>query len=173
MVYDRTLENGRGLVRIIGHSDVALDAQGNEVLVYQDIDTDYISMVDLATGTVTRLVEIDFSHSATGLHFSGQAFQQPGWVLVSTHCGSIPSATWMDDQIFAVELKENGRIVRLAHTHSVFTEAVEHDYWAEPQASVNHDFTKIVFTSNWGRTGTDEVDLYMVRLPEDWIRMMP
>jgi hypothetical protein len=37
MVYDRNLQNGRGLLRIIGHSDTALDVQGNEVLVYQDI----------------------------------------------------------------------------------------------------------------------------------------
>jgi len=28
---------------------------------------------------------------------------------------------------------------------------VEHDYWAEPQASVNRDFTRIPFTTNWGR----------------------
>jgi hypothetical protein len=51
MVYDRDLTNGRGLLRIIGHYDPALDTQGREVIVYQDIDTDHISMLDLTTGT--------------------------------------------------------------------------------------------------------------------------
>ena len=166
MVYDRSLENGRGLLRIVGHSDLALDAQGREVLVYQDIDTDHISMLDLASGQVTELWPIDFSHSAIGLHFSGRAFQRPGWALVSTYNGSHPTdATWMDDQVFAVELKSGGRVVRLAHTHSVYDESQEQDYWAEPHASVNADLTRVVFTSNWGRSGTEEVEMYLIELP--------
>ena len=173
MVYDRNLENGRGLLRIVGHSDTALDAQRDEVFVYQDIDTDNISMLDLASGEITPLLPIDFSHSAIGFHFSGQAFRFPGWILVSTSNGARPSSTWMDDQIFAVELIQNGRVVRLAHTHSIFDENVEHDYWAEPHASVNRDFTQIVFTSNWGRAGTDEVDMYLIKLPSNWIFQLP
>jgi hypothetical protein len=170
MVYDRTLENGRGLLRVIGHSDPVLDSNGHEVIVYQDIDTDRISMLDLASGAITPLFSIDFSHSAIGFHFSGRAFNLPGWALVSTSNGTTPfSSTWMDDQVFALELKQDGRVVRLAHTHSVFDEDIEHDYWAEPHASVNRDFTQIVFTSNWGQAGTDEVDMYMIKLPDDWV----
>jgi hypothetical protein len=169
MVYDRNLTNGRGLLRIVGHSDPALDAQGREVLIYQDIDTDYISMLDLATGTVTPLWPIDFSHTPIGLHFSGRAFGRPGWALVSTYSGGHPTDyTWMDDQVFAVELKPGGRVVRLAHTHSLVDEDQEHDYWAEPHASVNPDFTRVVFTSNWGRSGTGEVEMFMIGLPSDW-----
>jgi hypothetical protein len=173
MVYDRKLENGRGLLRIVGHSDPVLDAQGNEVLVYQDIDQDNISMLDLSSGEITPLLPIDFSHSALGFHFSGRAFRMPGWILVSTSNGSRPSSTWMDDQIFAVELKHDGRVVRLAHTHSVYDENIEHDYWAEPHASANQDFTQIVFTSNWGRSGSDQVDMYMIKLPDDWASQIP
>jgi len=173
MVYDQDLENGRGLLRIVGHSDPAFDVLGNEVLVYQDIDTDHIAMVDLASGEITNLFPIDFSHSAIGLHFSGRASMLPGWALVSTYNGANPSATWIDDQIFAIELIEGGRVVRLAHTQSIYNDNLEHDYWAEPHASVNHDFTQIVFTSNWGRSGTDEVDMYMVKLPEDWVSLLP
>lgn len=173
MVYDRELKNGRGLLRIVGHSDVALDAEGREVLVFQDIDTDNIAMLDLASGTVTPLWPIDFSHSAQGFHFSGRACARPGWVLVSTHNGSRPrSLTWMDDQVFALELKAHGRVVRLAHTHSVVDERQEHDYWAEPQASVNADFTRVLFTSNWGRTGTAQVEMFMIQLPGDWIQRL-
>ncbi len=177
MVYDRDLKNGRGLLRVSGHMDLALDVQGREVVVYQDLDTDFISMVDLATGVVTPLWQIDFSHSALGFHISGNAYERPGWVLVSTYNGAQPSATWMDDQVFAIELKANGRVVRLAHTHSLFQEGPvsygEKDYWAEPHASVNRDFTRILFTSNWSRSGTEEVDMYMIQLPADWIEGLP
>jgi hypothetical protein len=173
MIYDRNLQNGRGLLRIVGHADLALDAQRKEVLVYQDIDTDNISMLDLASGEITPLLPIDFSNSALGFHFSGRAFRLPGWVLVSTSNGALPSATWMDDQIFALELVKNGRVVRLAHTHSLYDESMDHDYWAEPHASSNRDFTQIVFTSNWGQSGTDQVDMYLIKLPDDWVSKLP
>jgi hypothetical protein len=173
MVYDRDLKNGRGLLRIVGHSDPALDADGREVMVYQDIDTDNISMLDLATGAVTPLWPIDFSHTSIGLHISGRAFRQPGWALVSTHDGDPASYTWMDDQVFAIELKPGGRVVGLAHTHSLVDESQEHDYWAEPQASVNQDFTRALFTTNWGPSGTGETEMFLISLPPDWLEQLP
>jgi len=172
MVYDRKLKNGRGLLRIVGHTDLALDAGGREVMIYQDIDTDHISLLDLASGTITALFPIDFSHAPLGFHFSGGAYRLPGWAIVSTYAGAQPSATWMDDQVFAIELKSDGRVVRLVHTHSVYAENVEKDYWAEPHASVNRDFTRILFTSNWGRTGTEEVEMFMIQLPSNWIEQL-
>ncbi len=173
MVYDRNLTNGRGLLRISGHQDLALDAQGREVAVFQDIDTDHISMLNLASGTVTPLWPIDFSFTSIGLHISGRAFGRPGWVVVSTHDGDVASHTWMDDQVFVVELKPGGRVVRLVHTHSLVDESQEHDYWAEPHASANHDLTRIVFTTNWGRSGTEEVEMFLIELPQDWTSQLP
>jgi hypothetical protein len=173
MVYDRNLKNGRGLLRLVGHSDIALDAQGREVLVYQDIDTDHISMLDLESGAITTLWLIDFSHTPIGLHISGRASLAPGWALISTYDGDPVSYTWMDDSVFAIELKPNGRIIRLAHTQSLVDESMEHDYWAEPQASVNRDFTRILFTSNWGKSGTGEVEMYLIQLPKDWLDYLP
>jgi hypothetical protein len=173
MVYDRNLKNGRGLLRLIGHSDTALDAQGREVLVYQDIDTDHISLLDLESGVVTPLWPIDFSHTPIGLHISGRASHAPGWALISTYDGDPASYTWMDDGIFAIELKPNGRVIRFAQTRSLVDENMEHDYWAEPQASLNRDFTRLLFTSNWGRSGTGEVEMYLIQLPEDWLNQYP
>ena len=175
MVYDRDLTNGRSLLRIIGHYDPALDAQGREVIIYQDIDTDHISMLDLETGAVTPLWEIDFSYTGIGLHFSGLAFDRPGWAVVSTHDDDAAIHTWMDDQVFLVELKADGRVVRLAHTHSLVDESqpVEHYYWAEPHASANPDLTRILFTTNWGRFDTGEVEMFMIVLPPDWPERLP
>jgi hypothetical protein len=62
--------------------------------------------------------------------------------------------------------------VRFAHTHSVVDESQGHDYWAEPHASVNTDFTRILFTSNWGRHGTEEVDMYLIQLPDEWTKSL-
>jgi hypothetical protein len=165
MVYDRDLEQGRSFLPVIGHSDTALNIQGREVLVFQDIQQDEISYVDLESGRVTPLLSIDFSHSPIGFHFSGRADARQGWSLISTYAGAQPSATWMDDAIFALELKPGGRVIRLAHTHSIVDEGQSHDYWAEPHASVNHDFTRVVFTSNWERSGTEYVEMYMIFLP--------
>jgi hypothetical protein len=171
MVYDSDLTNGRGLLRTIGHYDPVLDAQGREVVIYQGIDTDRIDMLDLETGTVTPLWDIDFSHEAIGFHFSGLGYEVPGWAVVSTHGDDYDPTihTWMDDQVFLVELEANGRVVRLAHTHSIVDENQDSEiyYWAEPHASTNPDFTRIVFTTNWGRYTTGEVEMYMIALPQD------
>jgi len=175
MVYNRDLTNGRSLLRIIGHYDPALDAQGREVIIYQDIDTDHISMLDLTTGSVTLLWELDYSYTAIGFHFSGLAFDRPGWAVVSTHDDDAATHTWMDDQVFLVELKTGGRVVRLAHTHSIVDESqpAEYYYWAEPHASTNPDLTRVLFTTNWGRFDTGEVEMYMITLPPDWPERLP
>jgi hypothetical protein len=169
MVYDRELHQGRGLLRIIGHYDVALDADGREVVVYQDIDTDHIAVLDLSSGQVTPLWPIDFSHTPIGFHFSGLAYDRPGWALVSTYSGGDPDAfTWMDDQVFVLELKAGGQVLRLAHTHSRVDPEQEHDYWAEPHATTNPDLTRILFTSNWGRSGSEQVDVYLIEAGSIW-----
>jgi hypothetical protein len=169
MVYDRNLENARGLLRIVGHSDAALDADGNEIFFYQDIDTDQIAILNLASGKISNLFPIDFTYcDGCGMHFSGLGYQFPGWGLVSYCDGDPITRMWMDDHIFAVELKSGGQAVRFAQHHSMVDPDQNHDYWAEPHASVNRDFSRIVFTSNWGRLGTAEVDMYMIFLPENW-----
>jgi hypothetical protein len=175
MVYGRNLAQGRGLLRIVGHSDPALDAEGHEVLMYQDIDTDDIAVLDLASGAITNLWPIDFSYTGIGLHFSGLAYSCPGWAVVSTHDDDAASHTWMDDGVFAMELKAGGRVVRLAHTQSICDESQPSDvyYWAEPHASTNPDLTRVVFTTNWRRYDRPETEMYMIALPANWTAMLP
>ena len=93
--------------------------------------------------------------------------------MVSTHDDDVTTYTWMDDQVFAIELKAGGRVVRLAHTHSLVNDDLPLDYWAEPHASVNSTLTRIVFTTNWGRSGTRAVEMFMVALPSDWLERLP
>lgn len=180
MVYDRDLTSGRSLLEAMGHHDLGLDASGREVAVLQDTRRDNISILDLASGSLTALWPIDYGcmeqagdACALGLHFSTRSFGMPGWALISTYTGDPRSYTWMDDQVFAIELKERGRVVRLAHTHSLVNAEQEHDYWAEPHGSVNQDFTRVLFTTNWGRSGTGQVEMYMIELPSDWPERLP
>ena len=83
--------------------------------------------------------------------------------------------TWMDDSVFAVELTAGGRVARLAHTHSLVDDVNDPDYFyfAEPQASANHDLTRIVFGSNWDQMGTGEVEMYLIDLPANWVDNLP
>lgn len=173
MVYNRDLQNGRGLLRIVGHSDTALDTAGREVFVYQDIDTDTLSMIDLESGKITPLLTLDFSYTGFGLHISGRSFARPGWAVVSTHDGDARSHIWMDDSVFLVELKADGRTIQLAHTHSVVDETMEHDYWAEPQASADPSLEHVLFTTNWGRSGSEAVEMYMIELTDIWSSLAP
>ena len=176
MVFTRDLSDGWGINRIIGHNDMALDTQGREVVVYQEVDTDQIVMADLETGAITPLLDLDFSHGVYGLHISGRAFERPGWAAVSVHPEAptldFNNPFWMPGVIFALELTANPRVVQLAHHHSIRSDA-EDDYFAEPQVSVNRDFTRLLFTSNWEQYGTGEVEMYMIVLPDDWTDRLP
>lgn len=72
-----------------------------------------------------------------------------------------------------MELKPNGRVVRLAHTCSVVDERQEHDYWAEPHATANRDLTRVLFTTNWGRSGTDQVEMFQILVPPEAFARAP
>jgi hypothetical protein len=82
-------------------------------------------------------------------------------VLVSTYnCSG--SSQWFNDKVFAMELKKDPRIYQLAMHKS----AVKDQYFAEPQATVNRDFTMILFNTNWGVPASTDIDAYMIRLPK-------
>ncbi len=179
MVYDRKLTQGWGISRCIAHNDMTWDTQGNEVIVHQEIDTDQIVMTELATGKTTPLLELDFSGGVYGLHISGRASDQPGWVAVSVHPEAVSpdwsNPFWMVGTIYALELAPDPRVVQLAHHHTLRDEsAADAGYFAEAHVSVNQDFTRLLFTSNWDQAeGTNEVDMYMIALPDHWIDLLP
>jgi len=104
---------------------------------------------------------------------SGLGYDRPGWAVISTHDNDTTSHTWIDDQVFLVELKADGRVLRLAHTYSTVDDEQELDYWAEPHATTNPDITRILFASNRGRSGTGKVDAYLIALPAEWSENLP
>jgi hypothetical protein len=67
---------------------------------------------------------------------------------------------WLHRKVMAVQLKANPTLYTLAHHRTA-----SNGYWSEPHASVNRDFTRVVFSSNWGTGSATDVDTYVVEIP--------
>jgi len=65
-----------------------------------------------------------------------------------------------------VQLSAAPKIYTLAHTRAVYMPGGA----AAPLASVNRDFTRIAFNSNWGTATDSDVDVYMLELPAGAIK---
>ena len=149
------------------HSDLAIGPDGDDVYVSIDYEGSGgpVFMRSLRTGARTDLFPTYLEHTATAFHFSGKAFRTPGWVLASTYRESGGPLQWMHSKVFAVELTQRPRVIQLAHHHAVYNE-----YFTEPHASVNRDFTRVVFGSNWDSGSKTDIDTYLVELPRGVIR---
>ena len=150
-----------------GHSDLALDNTGRDVIVYQDNANDTISMADLETGVITQLLPIPFDvNNDIGMHISGNNVYKPCWVVVTTGGSSYKS--WMDRQFWLLELKSNPRVWRLGWTwlQQCKTQS-DFNYFAEGWATINKAGTKIWWQSNNDvmSCNTDNEDVYQMFLP--------
>jgi hypothetical protein len=160
----------------IGHCDVALDPSGRDVLVYQNVHTDWIAMADLESGAETNLVPIPFGANADiGLHISGNCDTKPGWVLMSTYGSNTAALTWMDRSLFMLELRSGPAVWRVAQTQTLQASADEKDYFAEAFAAVNRAGSRVWWGSNWNAVSAEGVgcDAYYAELPASWEATVP
>lgn len=144
----------------LGHNDIALDDNGDDVIVSVDHTHGYVFMLRLKDRSMTRLYSVWINNTTMAMHFSAKAYNKPGWVLVSTFGQG--KTEWPHQKVFALQLKKNPKIVHLMHHRGAVT-----TYFAQPQASVNRDFTRFVVNSNWGTPGDANVDTYMAEIPRD------
>jgi len=165
-------KNRMQVSKTVEHSDLGIDANGDDVSISIDYQASGgpVYYTNLRTGERTNLFTTYLAHTATAMHFSGKAFKKPGWALMSTYQddGGTSKRQWLHRKVFAVELKPNGRVVMLAHHH-----AVAAGYWTEPHGSVNRDFTRVVFNSNWDNKSESDVDTYMIELPPRFLDDLP
>jgi hypothetical protein len=174
VVMDRDLTNPRKLAQHGEHSDIAVDAAGDDVYVSVDYQSrgGPVYMVNLRTGVRTNLFDTYVDGTATAMHFSGKAYARPGWVVVSTYADYVGKSRlkqffasdgfkWLHRKVMAVELRASPAIINLAFHHSTYAE-----YWSEPQASTNPDLTRVLFNSNWGTSSKTDVDTYMIIMPQ-------
>jgi len=174
--YNRTLTSHRVVDCAPNHSDLVKGSDGDDYYVAIDYSSGgdpncspangYVFMRNLRTGVRTDLFPTYVNRTSTAAHFSGKAFRKPGWFLISTYATgwNPPGETygkleWLDEKVMAVELRANPKVLHLAHHRSKYS-----DYWTEPHASVNRDFTRVIFNSNWGSV-PDGIDAYIVDLP--------
>jgi hypothetical protein len=144
------------------HSDLALDANGDDNYVSVDYQSGggEVFMHNLRTNVRTKLFDTYVNHTATALHVSGKAFRKPGWVVVSTYAEYGGPQQWLHKKVMAVQLAANPKIYNLGFNRTKYN-----GYWTEPHASVNRDFTRVTFNSNWGTGSEFDVDTYTIEIP--------
>ncbi|MCK6423485.1 MAG: hypothetical protein L6Q75_00145 [Burkholderiaceae bacterium] len=169
VAYSRDFSTRRKLLSKSEHSDLALDADGRDVYVSVDYQsaTGSVFMTRLDDCARTELFSTYVDQTATALHISGKAFRHPGWVVLSTYADYYaPNPTqdarrWLHRKVMAVQLSADPTIRHLAHHRSFVG-----DYFGEPQASVNRDFTRILFNSDWAQDAApadaQDIDTYMI-----------
>jgi hypothetical protein len=163
-----------------GHSDLGIDANGDEVLVMDIYDSNKnvttLKKIRLADGKETTLLEFS---PLFDQHISCRNEQRPEWCFISTFdfTGRLTDSaqTWLafEDEIFALKLDGSGEVQRIAHhysrRYSPTTPDSDHsNYFAEPHATVSRNGDRILFGGNWRENIVDEtsVDAYVV----DWRR---
>jgi len=161
MAFTRDFRKATALAGNSPHSDIAIDAKGREVIVISNYASGDVEMVDLASGDVTRLWRMYIDGASTALHVSGKAYRKRGWVLISTYWAKDPenAKPWYENRLMAVELKEDPRIITIANIVSK-----TRTYFSEPHATVNRDFTRVVFNANWGTGKDEDIDTYIAWL---------
>jgi hypothetical protein len=165
--YSLDFKTKQRLAKNSEHSDIAIGANGHDHYVSIDYGSNegWVYMTDLETGTRTNLYPTYINGAASAMHFSGKAYAKPGWVLLSTYASGGPKQ-WYFDKVFAMELKPKPRIIQLAAHRSLVKDA----YFAEPQATVNRDFTRVMFNTNWGVAKSTDIDAYEVLVPPNVLR---
>jgi uncharacterized membrane protein len=164
------------------HSDLSLLANGHDAytsvdfqtnagdVFFTDIDTCPAVPASTTTAPVcprTVLFPNYINGSSTSIHVSGKGYTKPGWVIISTYGDSLSrdgSRPWYTNKVMVVELAANPRIYPLAYTHRQEPSG-SFAYWSEPHASVNRDFTRVIYNSNWQVDSETDLDAYIVHLP--------
>ncbi|MBN1630113.1 MAG: hypothetical protein JW990_10145 [Thermoleophilia bacterium] len=175
-IADRELTEFHRINYDTAHADVALDVNGDEVLVMQNSRTDYVDLLPLAAST-TPTTESGAGYLGTGhlpllrlfydsgspigfeggVHISGNA---PGYALISTHQEPDgPDKNWLDRSIVLVRLDPSApQVYYVAKIHNVTQE-----YWEETHATISNDGHTVVWAANFG-VDVGEESPYLLRL---------
>jgi len=158
-----------------GHSDLGIDANGDDILVMDIYNSDsnkvFLKKFKLSNGAETVL--LSFSQFFYD-HISCRNEMRREWCFISTfdNPGRLThdSLSWLpfEDEVFAVKLDGSRQVQRIAHHHSRRFSPITPDpdnsiYWAEPHATVSRTGKRILWGSNWEqRVQSDtSVDTYV------------
>ena len=174
VAYDEKFKDQRRLIDASEHSDLAIGAAGEDLLVVADYGAGQITAINVENGERTNLHTLyPASGEAYACHISGQCFDRPGWVVVSSYADHTDSAPEQPAptlrpeyrKVWLLELRAGGRALNVAHIHANWDDVSGDSYFLEPHASASRDLSRIVFASNWGG---GEINDYLVGLPS-WV----
>lgn len=164
------------------HSDIAITKDGREVYVAADYtgDNGQLFMCDVETGARTNLLYMYDQGTATAYHISAKCFNTPGYVVVSTyaeHLGTDSDSNnlrnqslmqWYHRKVFVMSLEASPTYKILCWADSDRRKEWPNNdgYWAEPQATVNNNLTRIMFNSSMNSMSVNDIETFMVALPE-------
>ena len=164
------------------HSDIAILKDGSEVYVAADYtgNNGKLFMCDVETGARTDLLYTYDQGTATAYHISGKCYNAPGYVVVSTygeHIGAQgdaenlrnkPLMQWYHRKVFVMSLEASPTYKILCWADSDRRKEWPNNdgYWAEPQATVNNNLTRIMFNSSMNSMSVNDIETFMVALPE-------
>lgn len=179
---DRALTTFHRLDSATGHADVGLDSAGNEVVVMQNVRTDYVDLIPLSPDTqpileaggsyagtnrvpLVRLYYVSDSPLAchSGVHIS---CNRAGYCVISTYIEpGQPEQNWLDRSIVLARLdRAHPRVVYLAKVYGT-TGA----YWEETHATITRDGSKVIWATNWSRSvGQEQVWDVQLDVPAAW-----
>jgi hypothetical protein len=145
-VYDIDLTNERQLTDYNSHSDLGIDAEGNEVYVTFCDNAErenhfYLKMVRLSDGLETIIFTYSKAYGVWHGHISCRNINRPGWAYVSEGC----CKTIGEKEIFAIKLDTTNTVERFGHHHAMYKDGYEQEAHAVP----NRDGTKVMFASSW------------------------
>jgi len=152
LAFDVDFTNRRELHNTSEHSDIGINAAGNDAYLFINFDNGALTAIDLETDSRTELFNVFDENTDTSIHVSGKAFDRPGWAVVSTYfCRAQDGASgWACNKVFIVEMAANPRILNLAHTYNC-----GQDFWTEPHAVPSRDLRRVYYNSDWGSCGID------------------
>lgn len=115
-----------------------------------------------------------YPYTTSGTHVSAQAWQKPGWVVLSSvGYGSFEyftnkrKAPALLSEIYLANTDPDNEVVcRLAHHRSFGKDATRggyKPYFGEPHATISPSGTRVIFGSDWYDSGS--VNAYVIELP--------
>ncbi len=178
---NRELTQFHGLDYTTAHSSVGLDSQGNEVIVMQNVRTDYIDMIPLDPNTQpilddqgsydntnrVPLMRLFYDSSPIGLNSGVHiSCNMPGYCVVSASIEpNLPEQNWLDRSIVLVKLDpSHPRAFYLAEVYGT-----RGAYWEETPATITNDGSKVLWASNWNQhVGQEKVWDVLLDMPLVW-----
>ena len=162
------------------YPDVARNSKGEDVYVGFDVFSTphVVYTINLTSGKADRttLLETGFGgNTDVGVQISGRASNRPGWILLTTFGeqdqgvhnlkGDDAKRRWFHRKLFAMNI-DTKAVLSVANNHHDWTEdSSQNTTWPRPNGTVNRDFTRMLFDSNWNSMNANDVDAYLVEIP--------